>query len=439
MRESLRARLLIWHTAAVAAVIFAFGTSIAYDTWRTRLQSVDDRLVARASEVARAVATAGDGRVDVTLGPGLRYEDAPDVYHAIWTADGTLVDRSDASIPVPRPAGAGAWTREGRREVALVAPSGVLVVAGTDLAGVRGEIWALVGVLGATGAAILALSTALGWWLVGRALEPLDRINKTAQRMTDGDLGARISVDSIDSEIGQFARALNSAFDRLQGAIDRQRRFTADASHELRTPLTALSTEVQWALSRPRSTEELRSSLEVASRAAVRMQSVIERLLALARDEATPLRSTVVSLAETARQAVDTVQALAEAAGVTLALDLEPLVLEGDPDQLREAVTNVLTNAIRYNVENGRVDVSLRRRDGATELSIADTGIGIAPADLPHVFDPFFRGDPARSRDTGGAGLGLALTRTIVERHGGTITCESTPGRGTTVTMRWGN
>ena len=114
-----------------------------------------------------------------------------------------------------------------------------------------------------------------------------------------------------------------------------------------------------------------------------------------------------------------------------------PFEIEGDEDQLHDAVTNVLSNAIRYNNERGRVDVRLSSAGGARELSVSDSGIGIDAADLPRVFEPFFRGDPARSRDTGGAGLGLALTRAIVEQHGGTIECQSTASKGTTVTLRW--
>ena len=110
-------------------------------------------------------------------------------------------------------------------------------------------------------------------------------------------------------------------------------------------------------------------------------------------------------------------------------------MVKGDPDRLAEAVTNVVANAIQYNVDRGRVDVVLARRSGGAELSVSDTGMGIAVDDLPRVFDPFFRADPARSRDAGGAGLGLAVTRAIIERHGGSIACQSAPEVGTTVVM----
>jgi two-component system, OmpR family, sensor kinase len=437
MRESLRARLLVWHTIVVAAVVAVFGAAIAYESWRVRVAVIDRTLHVRAGLLLGGVVQVPGGRVDVTLGPGLRHDDAPEFYHALWGPDGAIVDQSDAAVPMTRPNGDGAWTRQGRREVLRTSPAGVQVLVGTSLEAVRNDISLLVVKLGAIGAGILALSAAAGWWLIGRALEPLDRINRTARQMTGGDLAARIRVDSVESDVGQFAQALNSAFDQLQGAIDRQRRFTADASHELRTPLTSLSTEVQWALSRPRTPDELRSSIEVAGRAAQRMQAVIEQLLALARGEAQPLRTATVSLEDLVREAAADVRPLAAAAGVTVSLALAPVEIDADSSQLREAIANVLSNAIRYNVEGGRVDVSLTSSNGSIELAVSDTGIGIPAGDMPSIFEPFFRGDPARSRDTGGAGLGLAVTRAVVLRHGGAISCESEVGKGTTVTMKW--
>ena len=437
MRESLRARLLFWHTVTVATVITVFGLAIAYDSWRVRVGVIDRTLSTRADLLLSRVAPADGGRLDVILGPGLRYEDAPEFYHALWAPGGSLVDQSDVNVPIARPDADGAWTRSGRREVVRTSAAGVQVLVGTSLEAVRRDIWTLVLTLGAIGGGIIAFSVGVGWWLVGRVLEPLDRINRTARRMLEGDLAARIHVDSVRSDIGQFAHALNSAFDRLQEAIDRQRRFTADASHELRTPLASLSTEVQWALARPRTPEELRSSVEVAARAATRIQSVIEQLLALARGEAQPMRSSVFRFDEVVREAAADLSALARSTDVSLNLELDPVELEGDRSQIREAVANVLSNAVRYNVSGGRVSVRLSHIGGTITLTVADTGIGIPANELPSVFEPFFRGDPARSRDTGGAGLGLAVTRAIVERHGGTIRCESEVGRGTTMTMQW--
>jgi signal transduction histidine kinase len=167
------------------------------------------------------------------------------------------------------------------------------------------------------------------------------------------------------------------------------------------------------------------------------MNAVVERLLALARAEAGAAQDRAVELQLDAvvDRVVDDLAPLAESRGVTVRVDAAPTVVRGDPDRLVEAVTNVVANAIQYNVDRGRVDVVLTQRSGAAELSVTDTGIGISDADLPRVFDPFFRADPARSRDAGGAGLGLAVTRSIVERHGGSVACRSQPAVGTTVVL----
>jgi two-component system sensor histidine kinase BaeS len=143
-----------------------------------------------------------------------------------------------------------------------------------------------------------------------------------------------------------------------------------------------------------------------------------------------------VRLDEIVRRAVADLAPQAAARGLTVTVDAMPLGVTGDPDRLFEAITNVVANAIAYNVPQGRVTVTMRERDGFADVSIADTGIGISPSDLALVFDPFFRADHARTRDAGGAGLGLTLTRSIIERHGGGVVCSSEPGEGTLLTLR---
>jgi signal transduction histidine kinase len=300
---------------------------------------------------------------------------------------------------------------------------------------VRQAIWALAARLAIVGAGVLALSIAIGWLLAGRMLAPLARIAGTARRMMAGDLAARVPVAGGGTELDEIGRALNGAFDRLQAAIDRQQRFTADASHELRTPLTALSTETQWALARERTHEEWRRSLGVCARAAARMQAVVERLLAVARGTTAADARVAVRLDRLAAEAAFDLAALAGHRGVTVRVAVPVLPVVGDPDRLREALTNVVANAIHYNRPHGHIAVVGRRCDGQAEVAVADTGTGIDPDDLPYVFDAFYRGQHARRQDPHGAGLGLAVTRAIVERHGGVVRCASRPGHGTCVTI----
>jgi signal transduction histidine kinase len=356
-------------------------------------------------------------------------------YHAIWAVDGQIIHRSDPDMAVPVSGAPGARSRDGQREVTIRAASGPTVLAGQSLTAARTEIWSLALTLSALGLAALVLSFVGGSWLIDRALAPIDRISATARTMVEGDFGARIPVERVETELTQLARALNEAFDRLHGSLERQRRFTADASHELRTPLATLSTEVQWALARDRHPDDYRRALKACRRAAGRMQAIVERLLALARAEAgaDDGRRSPLALDDLVRRVAEDLGPLADARGIAVDVDAAPLSVMAVPDRLLDAATNVVANAIAYNVEGGRVHIALAQRGGHAELAVRDTGIGIARADLPRIFDPFFQADPAGNR---GAGLGLAVTRAIVESHGGEIRCESQPGVGTTMTIR---
>jgi signal transduction histidine kinase len=440
MFDSLRARLLLWYTAILAIVIAVFGVTVCLLVWRTRLTDVDAALRARAEILAQSMQPAGAGMFDVTLPPAppAPADNAVALpYHALWNAAGEPIDRSDPDFDVPKPEAPGARTRAGRREVAIRAASDAMVLAGLSLDAVRAEVWSLAATISIVGAGALALSLGGGWWLVGRALEPVDRISRTARAMVDGDFAARIPIDRVETELGQLARALNAAFDQLHASLERQRRFTADASHELRTPIATISAEAQWALARERTADEYRHSIAACGRAVDRMQAVVERLLTLARagarDEAD--RADPVRLDEVAADVARDVEALARSRGVRVHVAVAPATVRGDRERLTEAVTNIVTNAVQYNVPDGDVRIAVEPRGADVSLSVADTGIGISAADLPRVFEPFFRADPARTRDRGGAGLGLAVARAVVERHAGRIDCLSAAGQGTTITL----
>ncbi|MEZ5318788.1 MAG: HAMP domain-containing sensor histidine kinase [Vicinamibacterales bacterium] len=435
MRDSLRARLLLWYSAILALVIVSFAAAAGYLVWRARVATLDAELAARADALAAALEPATAGTFDFAPPPA---PPGTPIDHVVWTADGTLIDQTDPSLAPPLPAAPGPRTRAGRREVAVRTTSGAWILTGRSLAPVRAELLSLAGTFALVGGAALALSLVGGWWWVGRALAPIDRISRTARSMRDGDFSARIPVEHVETELGQVASALNDAFDRLHETLERQRRFAADASHELRTPLTTLSTELQWARARDRSPDDYRRSLDTCARASARMEGVVLKLLALARAEAgaDDDRRQPVRLDQIVRAAAGQVERLAAGQQVALDVQTEFVEVTGDPDRLLEAVGNVVLNAVQYTRSGGRVDVAVAREGPEAIVRVRDTGPGIAPADLPRVFDPFVRADPARSRAAGGSGLGLAVTRAILQRHGGRISGESALGRGTTMTMR---
>lgn len=292
--------------------------------------------------------------------------------------------------------------------------------------------------LAATGLVILAAGTLGGGWLSARAIRPITAMTAAAEAISAQNLSERINVQETDSELGKLATVLNGTFDRLQFAFERQQQFTADASHELRTPLSVISAHTELALSRPRSGEDYRTALETCQRASQRMRTLIDSLLVLARfDSGTPaLKQDRLDLEPLIQDSVALVQTLAEARGIHLESQTQPCDLLGDWDRLSQVVTNLLTNAIRYNVDGGQVMITNRIEKGQAIVSVKDTGIGIATDQLPRIFDRFYQVDKARSRAEGSCGLGLSICKTIVEAHGGTISVTSEPDVGTTIEVR---
>ena len=442
MLSSLRARLLLWYTLILGAVIAIFASTVCFLFWRSLVADIDEGLQASATALVDGLQPAAAGEFDLVLPPEYRQIDGaapqPQTYYAVWNREGELVDRSTGDFEIPLPAGPMARTRDGRRELVVTAANDAVVLVGRDLTDARGDVLAFAGTAAAGGVLALVLSLVGGWFLVGRALAPVSRIGRAAAAMSAGDLTARIAVERTENELEQVALALNEAFDRLHLALENERRFTADASHELRTPLATISAEIEWALGRERSGDEYRRSLETAGRAADRMRRVVERLLTLARADsaAMSLQRAAVGLAPVVGDALAIVRPLADQKHVTIETRLDAATVVGDRDRLTDLVTNLFSNAIQYNRDGGQVSVEVWPEGNDACLRVRDTGTGIAPDDLPRIFDRFYRADRARAAPSGGAGLGLAIAKWIVEAHGGRIACQSTAGQGTEVLVR---
>ena len=234
----------------LAIVMVLTGAMACYLTWRVRVADMDRGLQAYATTLSASLLPADDGTFDLVLpsaAPGSRVPD-----HVIWTPAGDVIDRSRAAVEPPAPSSPGSRTRDGVREVSIRNESGATILVMQSIGPIQADIWALAGQIAILASTALLASLAVGWWIIGRALTPIDRISATARRMAEGDFAARIALDRVESELGALACVLNDAFDHLHGSLERQRRFTADASHELRTPIATLSAEAQWALS-PRS------------------------------------------------------------------------------------------------------------------------------------------------------------------------------------------
>jgi signal transduction histidine kinase len=288
---------------------------------------------------------------------------------------------------------------------------------------------------------IVVLSLAMAYFITGRALRPVDQIIRDVSAITDGrSLHRRLPVTEGDDELARLAETLNAMISRLEQSFSGLRRFTADASHELKTPLTVLRANIEHAMSAgPRSTEGL-VALEEALQETARMADLVESLLTLARaDEGRfDLHREPVPLVPMVHDVAETAQILGEAAGIRVTVaPLEPATVLGDPLRLRQLFLNLVTNAVKYTGKGGKIKISAVRRGDLAEFAVTDTGIGIAGADLPYVFDRFWRADRARSRasERAGMGLGLSISQWIAHAHGGSITVASRLGRGSTFTV----
>lgn len=322
------------------------------------------------------------------------------------------------------------------REFVIYTPPGEIIVVGRSIAAELSELHHAAFGLTGVGAVILLLGIAGGWWLVSRAIRPIDHISAAAAKISAGDLSQRINVAETESELGRLATVLNSTFARLEAAFAQQQQFTSDAAHELRTPVSVMLTQAQTALNRERGAAEYREAIESCQRAAQRMRRLIESLLELAKLDAgqQPMQQILFDLAQTTHDCLTLVGPLAEQRHVKISCNLPSLYCTGDSDRLSQVVTNLLTNAITYNRENGEVQISGATKNGTVTLTVSDTGVGISAEDLPHVFDRFYRAD--KSRSSGNTGLGLAISKAIVEAHGGTIEVSSQRNVGTIVTLR---
>jgi len=271
-----------------------------------------------------------------------------------------------------------------------------------------------------------------------RALRPVAAMTQTARAIAASrGFARRLEDTGGKDELGRLARTFNEMLSSLEEAYRLQQRFVADAAHELRAPLTAILGNLDL-LSRASgmSTEERSEALEYADAEARRLSRIVSELLTLARaDAGQRLEKRPVELDRVMLDALADMRTVAQGRRLEVE-NFEPTVVQGDADRLKQLLVNLMDNALKYSPTDAPVTIELRNSSGEAILTVRDDGIGISADDLPHVFERFYRADPARSRDPGGTGLGLAIARWIVEQHEGTISLESSTGLGTTVTVR---
>ena len=478
--ESIRGRLTLWYATALilsiavfAVVLYFARRSDTYQDLDRRIQSEADLTAGILAESYRARGTLVEqdtaGRPVLTPEVAAVLEVVPD-YLLVTSRDGRLLfaspdaraltfsefEQLNALARPPSPAPGSAARAPGRYRVTPNGPTLHYVVRAVPDAGDQfGAIFAGANTRSAELRLEQLLLTILiaffvgvvpailvGGWIAGRALEPVDRMITEVREITDGrSLHRRVAVPMERDELGRLAETLNQMMTRLERSFAALRRFTADASHELKTPLTVVRAGVERAITRPGMPQEALAPLEETLQEVNRMTELLNSLLTLARaDEGrADLHLEPVDLREIIEEAGETGELLAEHAGVGIEIRLppQPVVLAVDRSRVRQLALNLIENAVKYTPRGGQVSVELAGNDGRVVFTVADTGIGIAPGDLPHVFDRFWRADSARTRtsERAGTGLGLAICKWIAEAHGGTIEVQSRPGRGTTFTV----
>jgi signal transduction histidine kinase len=472
---TIRRRLTVWYTVALGVTVVAFATLLYLERRASSLRELDQRLLLEAdladrwlsesySVLGRIVTTAG---TRPALDPGISaYLDAVRDYLIVADTAGQVLALSDvtrgldagdlqaltAELATLRPA-----KRSGTLD--LGPPIGIVrylavrveragpevgaVLVATSLSQVAFGPAALLRSMLLIAPVILAGAAVVGYWLAGTSLKPVEGIMDEVDAISDGrSLHRRLAVPMSGDEMARLALTVNGMLARLEQSFASLHRFTADASHEMKTPLMVLRAGVERALIHPGVPAEILQSLDETLAQINQMSEMVENLLTLARaDEGrAPLAVEEGDLRDLIGDVAETAGMLGESAGITVTSRIPdtPVPMAVDRHRIREMLLNLVTNAIKYTPQGGTVGLRLAEEESAVVFTVADTGIGIAPGDLPHIFERFWRADPARSR-TGarpGTGLGLAITKWIAEAHGGSITVQSRPGRGSMFTVR---
>jgi two-component system, OmpR family, sensor kinase len=454
----IRSRLTLFNALAIGVILLGLGFALFFFVREALLSRVEDTVSSRALAAAKTV-NSGE-TIDQNEIQQLTLDG---VFVIVRNEDGQILTQT-VDLPSSVEDLDMLWSQAlqseeaagGTIEIAQDTPaylyavpvnptdgSARVVEAGQSYEGVHRtlETFGTVLVFVILGAFLLSV---VGAYLLARtALSPVGAMAASAQKITESDLSERLPVTNPKDEVGSLAASFNNllsrleeAFARREEALSRQRRFVADASHELRTPLTTIEGYAEmldeWALHDPETAHKSVSRIREESK---RVREMVEGLLALARgDEGAPLKLESQDLGAVAAEVVRTARAVAGKVTIEYSPLEHELIATFDRTRIRQAISILLDNAIKYTPQGGAVTVEVREQDSRAEVVVSDTGVGISEDELPLIFERFYRVDEARTR--GGAGLGLAIARQIIEAHGGTIAVQSELGKGSTFILQ---
>jgi heavy metal sensor kinase len=459
---SIRAKLSLWYLVMAASVIVAFSLGLYFYLSHALLRVIDDSLWSQANRMANSIPQGlsdpqGLSEEEIAQSNELRLpvqfytviDRAGEVYDYAYDVHGHPVpiiadalDRAhdqwqaqfdNGSISESEPVRIITWPVRDQDGV-------FFVVAGQSLKEIHQAQRRLLLLLAISSPLALILASLGGFWIADRALKPVDRITKAAERIGRGNFNERVEEPRTKDEIGRLAATFNEMIAKLDQAFQRERQFTAYASHELKTPLAIIRGDIEVALRRDRSTEEYRRVLSSSLEEIERLTRLTDDLLTLARSDAGEqvLEIAPVTLDQLAEEARAYLSPLAKSTGVRLSYESSqsPIVIEGDEKRLKQLLVNLLDNAIKYTPAGGDVRLKLAAQDSSAIIEVADTGRGIPADAMPHIFERFYRHSDPRDTRASGFGLGLAISKWIVDAHGGAIDVESSEGRGSRFTIR---
>lgn len=440
---SIRARLTLWYALALTATMIVYATVTYVAVRHEFLEQLDDQLYDDVEVAKQRLTRTADGRVAWSGDhPG---RDTEQVYEA-WSSTGERIYRSGASATLAPAAVANVGStyrhetisaddEKWRALTAWVTIGGHAVVlrAARSEERLSGQLWEIFLVLVLGLPLVVVLAGVGGYVLARRALAPIDHLATEARRITADRLHERLTTANPHDEIGRLTAVINDAVARLESSFDQLRRFTSDASHELRTPLAVVRGIGEATVATRRSPAEYEEAIGSILEEVDRMTSLTDTLLRLSRADAGTIRLSRerVDLGDLTREVASSLSILADERHLELRLDVgHGATVSVDRLVLREAITNILDNAIKFSPPGTTVSIRVERSDHHALLAIADKGPGIPAEERERIFDRFFRLDEARSRERGGAGLGLAIAKWAVEMHNGQITVEARAGGG---------
>jgi heavy metal sensor kinase len=458
MVSSIKAKVVLFYMVVLFVILSVLGIFLYFSLSRIVYDSIDSSLLSKAKALATLVKNNGD-ETEFNFSDEVMWEyNSPKSrsFFQILRFDGTLVEKSESvgGLELPFSPHTEKTTFQtihfkGKtvRVVNFYVPveeehakkeSGLIIQCAEGIGDQMNLLKTYRIVLSLSVLGIMIISSSGGFLIARKALTPVKEISQAIDRISESNLSERITSANVPKELKVLSSSFNRTFNRLEKSFSRQRQFVSDASHELRTPLSVILSQSEIILRRERSTEEYKNVLAAILGASKLMSGIIQKLLTLARlsTDKFELKMEDTDLGKIIYESVKLLSPVAEQKGISInILTGGKYTVRGDCEALLELFVNIIDNAIKYNVPEGKIDVAFRKEKGFLVTEIKDTGIGIPEEGLGRVFDRFYRVDKSRSKETGGVGLGLSIAQWIVHAHHGRIEVKSELNEGSTFTI----